>query len=245
MCAILGPVDGTFRTTQWSLVRAGGDSADPALQREALATLFRAYWPPVYAYIRCRGNDVESSRDLTQGFFTQLLDKKYVKNADRSRGKFRSFLLICVKRYLTDEQDRRHARKRGGGLTILPLEFETAESSLRFEPADRRTPEAIFEKRWALSVVREAVSRLEREMERSGKQARFQRIKPWLTGEDQGSPYSTLAEDLGMSEQALRVTIHRLRRRLGLLLREEVASTLSDPAQFDAEMRSLFKALES
>ncbi len=237
-------MDEKFRTTQWSLVRAGGDSADLTLQREALTALCSTYWPPVYAYIRCRGNDVESARDLTQGFFTQLLDKKYVKKADRNRGKFRSFLLTYVKRYLTDEQDRRHARKRGGGLTILQLEFETAESSFRFEPVDRRTPEAIFEKRWALSVVREAVSRLEQEMQRSGKQARFRRLKPWLTGEDQGSPYSTLAEDLGMSEQALRVTIHRLRRRLGQLLREEVSSTLSDPVNLDMEMRLLFKALE-
>ncbi len=238
-------MDGKFRTTQWSLVRAGGDSADVTVQREALTALCSTYWPPVYAYIRGRGNDVESARDLTQGFFTQLLDKKYVKKANRNRGKFRSFLLTCVKRYLSDEHDRRHALKRGGGLTILPLEFETAESSFRLEPADPRTPEAIFEKRWALSVVREAVSRLEQEMQRSGKQAQFSRLKPWLTGDGPESPYSTLAEDLGMTEKALRVTIHRLRRRLGQLLREEVASTLSDPAQLDAEMRSLFKALES
>ncbi len=238
-------MDGKFRTTQWSLVRAGGDSADLTLQREALAALCSTYWSPVHAYIRCRGNDAESARDLTQGFFTQLLEKKYVKKADRDRGKFRSFLLTCVKRYLTDEQDRRHARKRGGGRNILPLEFETAESSLRFEPADRRTPETIFEKRWALSVLRAAVSRLGQGMEGSGKQAQFSRLKPWLTGEGPESPYRTLAEDLGMSEQALRVTIHRLRRRLGQLLRDEVASTLSDPAQLDAEMRSLFEALES
>jgi RNA polymerase sigma factor (sigma-70 family) len=238
-------MDEKFTTTQWSLVRAGGDSGNPALQREALATLCRAYWPPVYAYIRCRGNDVESARDLTQGFFTLLLDKNYVKKADRDRGRFRSFLLTCVKRYLTDVRDRRHARKRGGGLTILPLEFQTEESSFRFEPADRRTPEAIFEKRWALSVVRQAVSRLEQEMQRSGKQGQFRRLKPWLTGEGPESPYSRLAEDLGMSEQALRVTTHRLRRRLGQLLREEVSSTLSDPAKLNAEMRSLFEALES
>jgi len=207
--------------------------------------LCRTYWPPIYDYIRCRGNDAESARDLTQGFFAQLLDKEYVKKADRERGKFRSFLLTCVKRYMADQQDRLRARKRGGGLAILPLEFETAESSFRHEPADPRTPETIFERSWAVAVVKQAVSRLEREMERSGKQEQFRRIKPWLTGTDPATPYGTLAADLGMSEQALRVTIHRLRRRLGNLLREEVASTLSDHSQLDAEMHALFEALGS
>jgi RNA polymerase sigma-70 factor (ECF subfamily) len=131
-------MDRRFDTTQWSLVRAGGESADPAQRREALTALCRIYWPPVYDYIRYRGNDAESARDLTQGFFAQLLDKEYVKRADRERGKFRSFLLTCVKRYVADQKDRAQARKREGGLTILPLEFETAESSFRHEPAERR-----------------------------------------------------------------------------------------------------------
>ena len=130
-------------------------------------------------------------------------------------------------------------------MTILPLEFETAESSFLYEPADPRTPETIFDKRWAVAVVKQAVSRLEQEMERSGKQGQLKRLRPWLTGKGPASRYETLAADLGMSEQALRVTIHRLRRRLGHLLREEVASTLSDRAQLDAEMHSLFEALGS
>jgi RNA polymerase sigma-70 factor (ECF subfamily) len=196
-------------------------------------------------HIRCRGNDAESARDLTQGFFAQLLDKEYVKKADRERGKFRSFLLTCVKRYVADERDRVQARKRGGGLTILPLEFETAESSFQHEPVDPRTPETIFERRWALEVVKQAVSRLEQEMERSGKHGRFERLRPWLTGRGPAARYRTLAADLGISEQALRVTIHRLRRRLGHLLREEVASTVTDRKQLDAEMHSLFEVLGS
>jgi RNA polymerase sigma-70 factor (ECF subfamily) len=238
-------MNGRFRTTQWSLVRVGGDSADPALRREALEALCGTYWPPVYDYVRCRGYDAESARDLTQGFFTRLLDKEYLKKADRERGKFRSFLLTCVKRYLSDERDRARAVKRGGGLRILPLEFEAAESSIRCVPADRRSPETIFEKRWAVAVVRQAVSRLEREMERSNKGEQFRRLRPWLTGRGPASGHRMLAVDLGISEQALRVTIHRLRRRLGHLLREEVASTLSDPAQLDAEMHFLFEALGS
>lgn len=238
-------MNGRFRTTQWSLVRAGGDSADPALRREALAALCRIYWPPVYDYIRCRGHDADSARDLTQGFFARLLEKEYVKKADRERGRFRSFLLTCVKRYVADERDRVQARKRGGGLAILPLEFETAESSFRHEPADPRTPETIFEKRWAVTVVKQAVLRLEQEMERSGKQQQFRRLRPWLTGKGPASQYKTLAVDIGISEQALRVTIHRLRRRLGQLLREEVQSTVSDRAQLDAEMHALYEALGS
>jgi len=238
-------MDGRFTPTQWSLVRAGGDSADPVLRREALTALCRIYWPPVYDYIRCRGNDADSARDLTQGFFAQLLDKEFVKKADRERGRFRSFLLTCVKRYVADEKERVQARKRGGGLTILPLEFGTAESSFHHEPADPRTPETIFEKRWAVAAVKQAVSRLEQEMERAGKQEQFRRLRPWLTGKSPALRYAMLAADLGMSEQALRVTIHRLRRRLGHLLREEVASTLSDQAQLDAEMHFLFEALGS
>jgi RNA polymerase sigma-70 factor (ECF subfamily) len=238
-------MDGSFKTTQWSLVSACGDSADPALRREALSALCRLYWPPVYQYIRCRGNDAESARDLTQGFFARLLEKKFVRKADRERGRFRSFLLTCVKRYVADERDRVQARKRGGELNILPLEFETAESSIQHEPADPRTPETIFEKRWAVTVVKQAVSRLEQEMQRSGRQKLFRRLRPWLTGTDPASSYQMLAADLEMSEQALRVTIHRLRRRLGTLLREEVASTLSDPAQLDAEMHALYEALGS
>jgi len=234
-----------FKTTQWSVVRAGWDSADPILRHEALTTLCRTYWRPVYDYIRCRGNDAESARDLTQGFFTQFLDKEYGKKADRELGKFRSFLLTCVKRYLADERDRVQARKRGGGLTILPLEFETTESSFRHEPADPRTPETIFEKRWAVAVVKQAVLRLEQEMEQSAKQGQFERLRPWLTGRGPASRYKALAADLGISEQALRVTIHRLRRRLGHLLREEVVSTVTDRKQVDAEMHSLFEALGS
>jgi RNA polymerase sigma-70 factor (ECF subfamily) len=238
-------MDGRFKTTQWSLVRACGDSADPALHREALTALCRLYWPPVYHYIRCRGNDAESARDLTQGFFARLLEKEFVRKADRERGRFRSFLLTCVKRYVADERDRAQARKRGGGLTILPLEFETVESSIQHQLADPRTPETIFEKRWAVTVVKQAISRLEQEMGRSGKQRQFERLRPWLTGKGLASRYSTLAADLGISEQALRVAIHRLRRRLGQLLREEVASTVSDRAELDAEMHALYEALGS
>jgi RNA polymerase sigma-70 factor (ECF subfamily) len=168
-----------------------------------------------------------------------------VKKAVRERGKFRAFLLTCVKRYVSDEKDRVQARKRGGGLTILPLEFETAESLFHHEPADPRTPETICEKRWAVAVVRQAVSRLEQEMERSGNHGRFERLRPWLTGRGPAARYRTLAADLGISEQALRVTIHRLRRRLGHLLREEVASTVTDRKQLDAEMHSLFEVLGS
>lgn len=238
-------MDDRFRTTQWSLVRTGGDSADPDLRREALAYLCRTYWPPVYDYIRCRGHDAETARDLTQGFFARLLDKEFLKKADRERGKFRSFLLTCVKRHLADERDRGRALKRGGGVAILPLEFETAESAFRHVPAERRTPESIFERRWAVALVKQAVSRLAHEMERSGKQEQFRRLRPWLTGRGPASRYAALAADLGMSEQALRVAIHRLRRRLGKLLREEVVATLSDRSQLDAEMHSLFEALGS
>lgn len=236
------PMDRQFTTTHWSLVEAAGDSANPE-SRDALARLCEAYWPPVYAYIRSRGSDPETSRDLTQGFFTELLDKKRVKAADRERGRFRSFLLASVKNYISHERARAATEKRGGGAVTLRLDFDAAESLLDREAAvERDTPEAQFERRWAVSVLRRAMERLEEEMESAGKSESFRMLKPCLGG-DAEIPYKQIAEWLGVSEAAARVTVHRLRRRFGVLLRDEVSQTLSDPALLDEEMGFLLRAL--
>ena len=234
-------MDRRFTTTQWSLVRAAGDSADPG-SREALARLCEAYWPPVYAYIRFRGNDPETSRDLTQGFFTELLEKKRVKAADPDRGRFRSFLLASVKNYVSHERARAGAEKRGGGAVTLQLDFDAAESLLGAAAVEHHTPEVLFEKRWAVSVLLRAMERLEDEIERRGKSKTFRLLKPCLTGEAEVS-YKKIAADLGVSEPAARALMHRLRRRLGVLLRAEVSETLSDPSVLDDEMSFLLKAL--
>ena len=233
-----------FQTTHWSVVQAAGDSASPE-SREALAKLCRIYWSPVYAYIRRCGNDAESSKELTQGFFTRLLDKRVVKEASRERGKFRSFLLASVKNYMSNEQARGQAQKRGGAAATFSVDFQDAESLYGIEPADLRTPEKIFEKRWALSVLERALSRLEDEMQQAGNAERFLRLKPFLIGDVAGTSYKDVSADLEMSESAAKVAVHRLRGRFGDLLREDVSQTLADPLMIDEELRFFFTALGS
>ncbi len=203
-----------FSTTQWSLVLAAGDSANVD-SRDALATLCTIYWRPVYSYIRCRGPDADSACDLAQGFFTRLLEKKDLKDARRERGKFRSFLLASVKHYLANEWDRDRALKRGGGKTPIPLDIELGESIYRIEPVDEETPETIYERRWALTLLEHVLVRLADEAERSGDPQRFRRFRPYLTAGGRGAPYKQLSGELGMSESAVKVAIHRLRRRFG------------------------------
>lgn len=233
---------GWFVTTRWSLVVAAGDSRHPG-SRDALATLCEAYWPPVYSYVRSRGYDAEAARDLTQGFFTRLLEKGYLKEAREERGRFRSFLLTSVKHFLANEWDREQALKRGGGKTPLSLDVDTAEYRYRPQPADGETPEKIFEKRWALTVLDQTLDRLEDEMRRSGNVERFRRLRPFLTSEGGGAHYRQVAQQLEISEAAVKVAIHRLRRRFGELLREEVAQTVSDPDSVDGELRFLFAVM--
>lgn len=233
-----------FATTQWSLIHNAADSANPEF-REAMAELCRTYWSPVYTYIRCGGKDAESAQELTQGFFTQLLEKKFIRDAEEGRGRFRSFLLTSVKHYVANEWDRSQTLKRGGAVSILQLDFETEESTLSLEPVERETPETVFEKRWAVSVLKQTMERLDLEMKQAGKQQTFQRLRPLLTGMTLETPYSEIAAELEMTEGALKVTIHRLRKKFGKLLRQEVSRTLSDPTLLDEEMRFLQSALAS
>ena len=233
-----------FATTQWSLIQTAADSSNPEF-REAMAELCRTYWTPVYTYVRYRGNDAESAQELTQGFFTQLLEKKYVQDAQRGRGRFRSFLLTSVQHYLANERDRVQAQKRGGGVAMLQLDFETEESTLSLEPVEQETPETVFEKRWAVSVLQQTMERLALEMEQAGKKKTFRRLRPLLAGERLETPYRDIAADLEITEGALKVTVHRLREKFGKLLRQEVSRTLSDSTLLDEEMRFLKGALAS
>ena len=226
-------------------MQAAANSASPASQA-ALEALCRIYWPTVYAYLRRRGHDVEAAQDLTQGFFTELLDKKRLKSANRERGRFRSFLLVSVKNFAINEWDRSRAKKRGGGNLPIPLDFPDAEPAYRLEPREEQTPETIFERRWAITLLRKVHVRLEQEMGQGVKQQRFARLKPFLTGDVQGEvPYREVAVELQMSESAVKVAVFRLRERFGRLLREEVAHTLADPAMIDEEINFLLKAIAS
>ena len=235
---------GRFGTTQWSVVLRAG-SSDEVESRDALATLCQAYWPPVFTYIRHRGNDPETARDLTQGFFAALLERRGIAEARQERGRFRSFLLGSVKNFLADEHDRQRAVKRGGGRAPISIDDATWESVLAAqEPATQLTPEAIFEQRWALALLERARRDLDDEMERAGGGERFRRLHPYLASDDV-APYRQLASELNMTEPAVRVALHRLRQRFGVKLREHVAQTVDDPAKTEDELRHLIQALSA
>lgn len=230
-----------FLTTRWSLILAAG-AEDTAEARLALTALFETYWYPVYVYIRGRTADKDRAEDLAQAFFVNLLEKEFFTQAQPERGRFRSFLLASARHFLVNEYHRKRAQKRGGGQTPLSLDFQDAERRFALEPADRRTPEALFERQWALTLVETTLARLKDEMRRFGNEARFERLKEFLT-ETSSDPYAVAALDLGISEGAVKVAVHRLRRRFGALLREAVAETVESPEEVESEIRYLFSIL--
>jgi RNA polymerase sigma factor (sigma-70 family) len=229
-----------FQTTQWSLVSAAG-AASTAASRQALGQLCESYWHPLYCYARRRGYSADEARDQTQGFFTTLIEKGYVRAADPQRGRFRSFLLTAFKHFLANEYDRERALKRGGGSTLVALDAEEAEQRFRGEPPDERTPERVYERRWALALLDLALGRLREEFAASEQEARFDGLKEFLTGD--AAPYALAAERLGMTEGAVKVAVHRLRKRFRELVRAEIARLVEDPRDVDDEIRVLFSAL--
>ncbi|HUT31234.1 MAG TPA: sigma-70 family RNA polymerase sigma factor [Sedimentisphaerales bacterium] len=212
-------------------------------QKKALEELCRSYWFPLYAFLRQRGYDNQQAEDYTQAFFAHILEKHDLRTADPKHGKFRSFLLIRLKYFLSDELDRAQAQKRGGGKKILSLSFQDAESQYALEPADRLSPEMLFEKSWALTVLERTTDRLEADMANKNKQKLFEHLKVYLTTEKDVIPYQDMATELGMTEGSIRVAVHRLRRQYRKLLRDEIAQTVADEDQIDEEMGCLFAAL--
>jgi RNA polymerase sigma-70 factor (ECF subfamily) len=225
------------------MVMAAGNSRDPRFEN-ALSDLCERYWYPVYVYVRRRGVDADRAQDLAQGFFSHLLEKKTLKAADRDRGRFRSFLLTALKFYLSDEYDRATAKKRGGGVENLSLDMEDAESRYRLESEPEGNPDRIFAKRWALEVLEQTRARLDEELASSAKPERMRRLAVFLTGDAEDATYKEVATELEMSESAVKVAVHRLRKRFGTLLREEVARTVVNPEDTDQELRFLLSALD-
>jgi RNA polymerase sigma-70 factor (ECF subfamily) len=223
-------------------VRAAGKSSS-AQQRKALEELCESYWFPLYAFLRRRGCDIHQAEDLTQGFFGQLLEKKDLGTADPKCGRFRSFLLVRLKGFLSDQHDRANAQKRGGGKKIVSLSVQTAEGQYALDPEDRLSPEMLFEKSWALTVLERTVDRLESEMAKANKQRLFEHLKVYLTTNKDAAPYEDMAKELDMTAAAVRVAVHRLRRRYRRLLRDEISQTVGDENQIDEEMECLFAAL--
>ncbi len=233
---------GRFKTTHWSLVLAAAGSED-SHGRQALAEFCQVYWYPLYAFVRRQGHGPHDAQDLTQAFFTRLLEKDYLSDVDRSKGKFRSFLLVALKHFLLHEWARAKTLKRGGGHKLVSLDALAAETRYSREPADNITPERLFEQRWALTLLDHVLARLGEEYEATGKWGVFEQLKGCLTGGRDVPSYAGLAGRLGLTEGAFKVAVHRLRRRYREVLREEIARTVADPAEIDDEIRQLFSAL--
>lgn len=239
------PNGGRFPTTRLGLVLAAAVRDGERESREALETLCQLYWYPLYAFIRRQGRGVEESQDLTQAFIVHLLEQNALGQYRRERGRFRSFLLTCLKHFLANERDYRHAAKRGGGASHVPfdLAIETAEYRYRMEPREPLTPDKVFEKRWALEVLDQAASRLREEFVRAGKSEQFDRFRSHLTGADAATPYRQLARESGMTEGAVRVAIHRLRQRYHQALRDVISLTVIDAKDLSDEIRHLIGAI--
>ncbi len=231
-----------FATTHWSVVLAAGKSSSEN-QKQALETLCQSYWFPLYAYLRRRGYDNHQAEDFTQAFFAHILEKHKLRTADPKYGKFRSFLLIRLKGFVSDERDRAQAQKRGGGRKIFSLSFQNAEGQYALEPAEQLSPEMLFEKSWALTVLERTMDQLEADMAKKNKQKLFEHLKVYLTTEKDVIPYQNMAEELDMTEGSIRVAVHRLRRQYRKLLRDEISQTVADEDQIDEEMGCLFAAL--
>jgi RNA polymerase sigma-70 factor (ECF subfamily) len=233
-----------FETTQWSLVVAAKDRASPEA-RQALAALCEAYWYPLYAFIRRQGHSSEEAQDLTQEFFARLLEKDFLAMVDRQKGKFRSFLLACCKHFLVNEGERARATKRGGGRSIFSIDRNDAELRWSRELAGRAPADRLFERRWALALLDQVLFQLREECVKRDQGEHFERLKIFLTRDRAGISYAQAAGELQLSEGGVRVAVHRLRRRYRELLRQEIARTVHEAADVEAEIRDLFNALGS
>jgi RNA polymerase sigma-70 factor (ECF subfamily) len=230
-----------FSTTNWSLVVCAGAKGTSA--RSALETLCRRYWFPLYAFVRREGYTEHDAQDLTQAFFAQFLAKDYFHGIDRSRGKFRSFLLACMRHFLANARDFTRAAKRGGGRISLPLDFSYAEDRYLREPIGHWTPEKLYDRRWALEILHAVVERLESEWAEESRREFFLAVRDFVGGGEPTRTYAEIGTQFAMTAGAVKTAVYRLRRRYRELLREEIAHTVSDPAEVDDELRQLFTAL--
>ena len=223
-----------FPTTRLSLILAAA-GAPGAQSQDALAALCRMYWQPLYAFVRRRGHTADEAQDLTQSFIARLLEKNSLRDFRHERGRFRAFLLGSLKNFLANQRDWARAQKRGGGLPELPLDAAR----------DDLTPDKVFEKQWALGLLQRVLALLREESVRAGKGDQFDRLKGYLTGDGEGVRYRQLAQELGLSEGAVKVAVHRLRQRFHEALREEVSLTVTRPEEIGDEIRHLIQAIRA
>jgi RNA polymerase sigma factor (sigma-70 family) len=231
-----------FPTTHWSVVLNAGDSLSPQAD-SALERLCRIYWYPLYAYVRRKGHDTEAAKDLTQEFFTQLLAKRLLAAVDPRKGKFRSWLLGVLNHFLAHDWARVHAQKRGGGQPTFSLDETDAETRYRLEPVDESSPEKLFDRRWAFTVLEHAAARLREEYEGGGNGQLYSVLKGFVSAEGAAARYGEAARQLGLSQSAVKSAIHRLRRRFQELIRGEIAQTVANVAEVDEELRYLLSVI--
>ncbi len=231
-----------FPPTRWSVVLAAQQTPSPAVD-DALETLCRAYWQPLYVFVRRQGHSKEDAQDLVQGFFARLLQKQWLDDVAREKGRFRSFLLASLKHFLLNEWDRQRAQKRGGGQAPLPFDTAIAERQYQAEPDPGAAADRAFERRWALTLIERTLARLREEFAAAGKTREFDALKGFLTAEQGGLSYAAAAAQLDLNEVAARVAVHRLRRRFREHFRAEIAHTVARPEDVEAEVRHLMAAL--
>jgi len=243
-CASTSTPGDVFATTHWTVVLAAGQRHTPESDT-ALEELCRSYWFPLYAYVRRRGHTKADAEDLVQAFFARLLEKNFLNGLNGEKGKFRAFLLAALKHFLANEWDKARAQKRGGGADHLSLDWQTADTKFQVAATSEPSPDRAFDREWALALLARVIERLQAECEAEGRGKLFAQLKNFLMAGQGESAQAEVAKALGMEEGAVRVAIHRLRKRYRALLRDEITRTLADPAMVDEEMRALFGAFGS
>jgi len=233
-----------FATTRWTVVVTAG-RRKTAQSEAALEELCRAYWFPLYAYVRRRGHSKEDAEDLTQAFFASFLSKNYLDGLNAERGRFRAFLLAALKHFLANEWDKSRRQKRRGDAQHLSLDWQSADTQFQIVAAANLSPDKVFDREWAVALLAKVIERLERECAVDGRSRQFEELKIFLTAGKGALPHAAAAQALGMDEGAVRVAVHRLRKRYRELLREEIAQTLTDSMEVDEELRALFGAFAS
>lgn len=235
---------GHFRTTHWSLVLAAGQLTAPGAT-EALEKLCTAYWYPLYAWLRCHGHNLHDAQDLTQAFLVHLLDKDRLQKPTPDRGRFRSFLLTSLKNFLANEWDKTQALKRGAKFTFISVDEEMGEGRFRVEPSHNAAPDKAFEQTWAMTLLESVLGQLKKEYARADKSELYEALQGYLSGDKGTVPYAEMAAQLNLTEAALKMSVLRLRRRFGELLRAKIAHTVTRPEEIDEEIRALFAAINA
>lgn len=233
--------DDIFATTHWTVVLKAGQGTAPEAHA-ALEELCRTYWYPLYAYVRRHTPNHEDAQDLTQAFFARFLEKNYLEHLSSDKGRFRAFLLASLKHFLANEWDKSKRLKRGGGVANLPLDWQGADTRYVHEPADHLSPDKLYDRAWAVTLLENVITRLRTEAIEEGKGQLFDELKAFLMADKARVPYADAAAKVGVTESAIRVAVHRLRKRYRELLRREIQQTISNPAQVEEELQALFSA---